>query len=158
MEPVSFIGRMTARFYDNASRLLTREAFGFMVDHHLRHAQRAQEFLTLVVFSAEREGQQIREAADESIVKELGKLISCAVRGTDLLARTADGMLSLLLIGVDHDRARQVIQRISQHVRRFGTSPVRLSVGAACCPTHASAAEDLMQRALAQRLTWKHGV
>jgi GGDEF domain-containing protein len=140
-----------AYFYDAASGLLTREAFSFMLDHHLKQAQRAQEFLTLVIFIAEREFREISAVADELIVKELARLIRCAVRSTDLLARTADGVVSLLLVGIDLDRARRVIARINQHLRRYCPSPaLRIRVGAACCPTDANTARDLLQQALSQ--------
>jgi len=143
-----------ARFYDAASGLLTQDAFGFMVDHQLRHAQRTQEFLTLVVFIVEREWRELIVAADEWIVKELARLIRYAVRNTDLLTRSTDGMLSLLLVGVDADRAHPVIDRINAHIQRYGASPaLQISVGTACCPTHAICADELLRQALARRIS-----
>jgi GGDEF domain-containing protein len=149
--PTRFIVRVNqASFYDTTSGLLTREAFGFMLDHHLKQSQRAQEFLTLVIFVAERECREMIIAADEWVVNEIARLIRCAVRSTDLLARSADGMVSLLLIGIDLERARGVIDRINHHLRRYLPSPAfRISVGAACCPTHAIGAEDLLRQARA---------
>jgi GGDEF domain-containing protein len=146
------------RFYDARSGLLTREAFSFMVDHQLRHAQRAQEFLTLVVFIAEREWRELVVNADEWIVRELARLIGCAVRSTDLLARTADGVLSLVLVGADAERSHQVIKRLSTHIRRYAAAPLQISVGAACCPTHASCADELLKHALALRVKPDDGV
>jgi len=143
-----------ARFYDGASGLLTREAFSFMVEHQLMHAQRAQEFLTLVVIVAEREWRELVVAADEWIVKELARLVRYAVRNTDLVARTADGMLSLLLVGIDLERANGVIERLNSHIRRYGSSPaLQISVGAACCPTHSIRADELLKVAIARRST-----
>jgi GGDEF domain-containing protein len=141
-----------ARFYDAASGLLTREAFTFMVDHQLMHAQRAQEFLTLVVIVAEREWRELVVAADEWIIKELARLVRYTVRSTDLLARTADGMLSLLLVGIDLERANGVIERLNTHIRRYDTSPaLQISMGAACCPTHSIRADELLKVAIARR-------
>jgi len=141
-----------ARFYDAASGLLTHEAFTFMVDHQLMHAQRAQEFLTLVVIVAEREWRELVVAADEWIIKELARLVRYTVRNTDLLARTADGMLSLLLVGIDLERANGVIERLNTHIRRYGSSPaLQISVGAACCPTHSIRADELLQMAISRR-------
>jgi GGDEF domain-containing protein len=145
------------RFYDAASGLLTREAFSFMIDHQLRRAQRTQEFLTLVVFIAEREWRELIVTADEWIVKELARLIRYAVRSTDLLARTSDGMLSLLLVDSDLERAHAVIARVNEHIRRYNASPaLQISVGAACCPTHAICADELHQEAIARRATSSH--
>lgn len=141
-----------ARFYDAASGLLTREAFSFMVDHQLRHAQRAQEFLTLVVIVAEREWREIVVAADEWVVKELARLVRYAVRNTDLLSRTADGMLSLLLVGIDTERAMAVMARLDEQIRRYSASTaLHISVGAACCPTHSICADELLRKAIASR-------
>lgn len=141
-----------ARFYDAATGLLTHEAFSVMVDHQLRQAQRAQEFLTLVVIVAEREWRELVGAADEWIVKELARLVRYAVRNTDLLSRTADGMLSLLLVGSDLQSANNVIERLNSHFRRYESSPaVQISLGAACCPTHAVRADELLQHAMSRR-------
>lgn len=144
-EPVLFV---------DASGLLTREAFRFMVDYQLRQAERTQEFLTLVVFTVERQWQELIAATDEWLLGELGRLIGYATRSTDLLSRTADGVLSLLLVGVDLDSARRVIDRISDQIRRYETAPaLRISVGAACCPTDAIAADDLFREALSRRVS-----
>lgn len=147
------------RFYDAASGLLTREAFSFMVDHQLRHAQRAQEFLTLVVIVAEREWHELVVAADEWVVKELARIIRYAVRNTDLLSRTADGMLALLLVGIDMERAATVIERVNDQIRRYGASPaLHISVGAACCPTHSISADELLRKAIASRARSEPGM
>ena len=113
------------RFYDAASGLLTPEAFSFMVTHLLRHAERTQEFMTLVVFVAERASRDAIDAVDEWVVTELGRLIRQAVRETDLLGRTRDGMLSLMLAGIDTDRARgrdRATER-SSRTPRYGPWP-----------------------------------
>ena len=115
---------------------------------------RDREFLTLVVIVAEREWRELVVAADEWIVKELARLVRYAVRNTDLVARTADGMLSLLLVGIDLERANGVIERLNSHIRRYGSSPaLQISVGAACCPTHSIRADELLKVAIARRST-----
>ena len=141
------------RFYDAASGLLTPEAFSFMVTHLLRHAERTQEFMTLVVFVAERASRDAIDAADEWVVTELGRLIRQAVRETDLLGRTRDGMLSLMLAGIDTERARGS-DRTTE--RSFSGATVwrlacRSASGSACCPTHAVRVDELLQQALSRR-------
>jgi GGDEF domain-containing protein len=140
------------RFYDAASGLLTPEAFSFMVTHLLRHAERTQEFLTLVVFVAERASRDAIEAADEWVVSEIARLIRQAIRETDLLGRTREGMLALMLAGIDVERASGVIERLTVLLARHGMAPgLEISVGAACCPTHAVSVDELMQHALSRR-------
>ena len=142
------------RFHDAAPGLLTHEAFSFIVDHLLKHALRTQEFLTLVVFVAERESQGAIVAADEWIVRGLARLIRVAVRETDLLGRTADGMLSLMLAGIDTERATKVIHRLNEQLKRYGAaSATQWSIGIASCPTHAIRVDDLMRYAIAERKT-----
>jgi GGDEF domain-containing protein len=141
------------RFYDAASGLLTREAFSFMLDHQVKHAHRAQEFLTLVIFHIERrwrelvvehEWRDLAVAADEWIVKEMARLIRFAVRSTDLLARSGDGTISLLLVGVDSARASHVIDRLNLHLRRYRSTPtLHINVGSACCPTDGVRPDEL---------------
>ena len=147
------------RFYDAASGLLTREAFSFMLDHQVKHAHRAQEFLTLVSFQIERrwrelvvdhEWRDLAVAADEWIVKEMARLIRYAVRNTDLLARSGDGVISLLLVGVDTARAAHVIERLNLHLRRYRSTPtLYINIGSACCPTDGVRPDEL--RATAAR-------
>jgi GGDEF domain-containing protein len=140
------------RFYDAASGLLTPEAFSFMVTHLLRHAERTQEFMTLVVFVAERASRDAIDAVDEWVVTELGRLIRQAVRETDLLGRTRDGMLSLMLAGIDTERAVGVIERLRALLGRHRMAPgLQISVGVACCPTHAVRVDELLQQALSRR-------
>ena len=92
-------------FQDAASGLLTDEAFSFIAKHLLKHAGRTQEFLTLVVFVATRASREAIVATDEWVTRELARLIRHAVRETDLLGRTTNGTLSLMLAGVDAERA-----------------------------------------------------
>jgi GGDEF domain-containing protein len=139
------------RLFEAASGILTRDAFNFMADHQLRYAQRTQEFVTLVVITVERESRELLIAADEWIMRELGRIIRCVVRNTDLLGRTAEGTLSLLLAGIDMGRAVSVIDRLHEHLGRYRTSPLQINVGAACCPTHASCSEELFRQALSSR-------
>ena len=151
-----------ARFYDAASGLLTREAFSFMLDHQVKHAHRAQEFLTLVIFHIERrwrelvvdhEWRDLAVAADEWIVKEMARLIRFAVRNTDLLARSGDGAISLLLVGVDSAGAAHVIDRLNLHLRRYRSTPtLHINIGSACCPTD-SVRPDELRATAARRAT-----
>ena len=139
------------RFFEAASGILTRDAFNFMADHQLRYAQRTQEFVTLVVITAERDSRELLVSADEWIMRELGRVIQCAVRNTDLLGRTSEGTLSLLLAGIDIGRAAAVIDRLQEHLRRYRTAPLQITVGAACCPTHAIGSEELFRQAMSSR-------
>lgn len=144
------------RLHDTASGLLTHEAFSFFVDHLLKHAERTQEFLTLVVFVTEWASREAIVAADEWIVKELARLIRFAVRDTDLLGRTSDGALSLMLAGIDAEGAASVVERLNGHIGRYRMSPaMKISIGMASCPAHAVRMDDLLRCAMAHRVNGK---
>ena len=138
-------------FHDAASGLLTDEAFSFIARHLLKHAGRTQEFLTLVVFVASRASREVKVAADEWITRELARLLRHAVRETDLLGRTKGGTLSLMLAGVDAERAMPVIERLHQQLGRYQTAPsLHISIGAASCPTHAIEVDELLRHAISR--------
>jgi GGDEF domain-containing protein len=105
--------------------------------------------MTLVVFVAERASRDAVGAIDERILHELGRIIRHAVRDTDLLGRTVDGMLSLMLAGIDVERATAVIERVNDHLGHYRML-FELSVGAACCPTHAIRVDELLRHAIAR--------
>ena len=102
--------------------------------------------MTLVVFVAERASRDAIDAVDEWVVTELGRLIRQAVRETDLLGRTRDGMLSLMLAGIDTERAAGVIERLNALLGRHGAASANQWLGVACCPTHAVRVDELLQR------------
>jgi len=86
-------------FLDENSRVLTAEAFDFVLSNELKRAVRSQNFLTLVHVEP-----SIREAAGggngerDNAVREIARLISRDVRETDLLSQTAPGRLSVVLL------------------------------------------------------------
>src|SRR6476661_5986682 len=139
------------RFHDQAAGLLTHEAFSFIVDHLLKHALRTQEFLTLVIFVLERASRDATVTVDE-YVGELARLIRHSVRETDLVGYTSDGMLSLMLESTSGDRVCHVLERLDGPLERFATaSTLRISIGAASCPTDAIRLDELLRHAESQR-------
>jgi hypothetical protein len=61
-------------------------------------------------------------------------------------------MLSLMLAGIDTERAVGVIERLRALLGRHRMAPgLQISVGVACCPTHAVRVDELLQQALSRR-------
>ena len=57
-----------------------------------------------------------------------------------------------MLAGIDTDRAAGVVERLNALVGRHGMAPgLQISVGVACCPTHAVRVDELLQQALSRR-------
>jgi hypothetical protein len=147
-------------FYENeGSRVLTPNAFGFVLDSELKRAVRSQNFLTLVVLEARREWEGLEVTADDGTVDAVAQVVGREVRDTDLLGKTEKGTLSLVLLDADFDSSTRVIDRLVSRIDNYDFStPLRISVGAACYPTHAVDAESLTQQAVSRPLvSWRGG-
>jgi GGDEF domain-containing protein len=141
-------------FLDENSRVLTPEAFDFVLSNELKRAVRSQNFLTLLHVEP-----SIRGAADggnaerDTAVREVARLISRDVRETDLLSQTAPGRLSVVLLDADLENSIGVIERLMSRLDHYVFSrPFSIQVGAACCPTNGADLESLRRAAEAQRV------
>ena len=91
----------TESFFEEGSRLLTPNAFEFVLDGELKRAVRSQNFLTLVVLEAKREWEGMMVTADDGTVDEVAQLVGREIRDTDLLGKTEKGSLALVLLDAD---------------------------------------------------------
>ena len=149
-----------ADFYkEKGSRLLTPDAFEFVLDSLLKQAARSQSFLTLVVFETTREWDGIAVAADDGTVEEMAKIVGHEVRDTDLLSYSGSGVLSLLLLDADYENSTKVIDRLLERIGSYDfPTPLRMSAGAACYPTHAVDSASLKHQALTHPVVnWRGG-
>ncbi len=139
----------TSAFYEEGSNLLTAPAFEFVLDRELKRAVRSQNFLTLVMVETSREWEGMMVTADEGAVHEVAQLIGKDIRDTDLLGHTEQGTLALVLLNADFDHSTRVIDRLVARLEnyKFPTS-LRVSLGAACYPTHAVNADSLKRQAM----------
>ena len=150
---------MTDPFFEEGSRLLTPTAFEFVLDGELKRAVRSQNFLTLVVLEAKREWEGLMVTADDGMVDEVAELVGREVRDTDLLGKTDKGMLSLVLLDADFDSSARVIDRLVSRIDSYDfPNPLRISVGAACYPTHAVDSDSLKRQAVSRPVvSWRGG-
>ena len=100
---------MSDQFFERGSRLLTPNAFDFVLDGELKRAVRSQNFLTLVVLEARREWDGMMVTADEGTVGDVAQIVGHEVRDTDLIAVSDNGTLSLVLLDADFDNSAKVI-------------------------------------------------
>jgi GGDEF domain-containing protein len=135
-------------FFEEDFRVLTPEAFDFVLNNELKRAVRSQNFLTLLV--VEPTGQ-VDQAQRTSVIREVARLVSREVRETDLLAQTHEGQLSVVLLDSDLHSSMQVVDRLVSRFTHYEfPTPVAIEVGAACCPTHGADAETLRRAAEAR--------
>jgi hypothetical protein len=134
------------RFNDEDYRVLTPEAFEFVLGNELKRAMRSQNFLTLLVMDA------IPEATAAGIdpVQHITRIVSHEVRETDLLTRS-DERVSVVLLDADMPNTMRVIDRLMSRVDHYDFPvPVSITLGAASCPTHGTDAESLRRAAAAR--------
>jgi GGDEF domain-containing protein len=139
-------------FLDEDFRVLTSEAFDFVLNNELKRAVRSQNFLTLVHVEPTVRGAQNGGNGDrDTAVREIARLISREVRETDLLAHTAKGRLSIVLLDADMPNSMGVIERLMSRLDHYEfTQPLAIEVGAACCPTHGADVDSLRRAAEAR--------
>ena len=144
---------MTAdSFLDEDFRVLTSEAFDFVLNNELKRAVRSQNFLTLVHVEPRIQGVSNGGNGErEKAVREIARLISREVRETDLLALTGHGRLSIVLLDADMPNSIGVIERLMSRLEHYQfPQPLAIEVGAACCPTHGADVESLRRAAEAR--------
>jgi hypothetical protein len=133
-------------FLHEDSRVLTPEAFDFVLNNELKRAVRSQNFLTLLLVAPTVTNPE--RVPQSEVVGEVARLVSREVRETDLLSQTTDGQLSVVLLDSDLHNAMQVVDRLLARFQHYEfDTPVVVEVGAATCPTHGADAETLRRAA-----------
>ena len=140
------------RFLEQDFRVLTSEAFEFVLNNELKRAVRSQNYLTLVVVEPTlRGGTGDTEGDRDRAMNDVAKLVSREVRETDLIARTDPGQLSVVLLDADLPNSMRVIDRLLARLDHYEfPRPLTFEVGAACCPTHGADLESLKRGAEAR--------
>lgn len=132
-------------FKDEDSRVLTPEAFEFVLRNELKRAVRSQNFLTLLVVDAT---TRAVDGERSQVAREVARLVSREVRETDLLSQSDDGQLSVVLLDADLPNSMRVVDRLLSRFEHYEfATTTGIAVGAACCPTHGCDVESLRRAA-----------
>jgi diguanylate cyclase (GGDEF)-like protein len=109
---------------------------------------RSQNYLTLLAIDA----RPVGGVGDRRhLTREVARVISRQVRETDLLSRRDEGRLFVVLFDANFQSSLTVVDRLISRFEQYEfTAPAAISVGAACCPTHGTDAEQLRLAAEAQ--------
>jgi len=143
---------MADPFFQEDFRVLTPEAFEFVLSNELKRAVRSQSFLTLVLVEPTLRGVPAgNDGEHDRAVKEIARLISRDVRETDLLSHTDTGRLSVVLLDADLQNSLRVIDRLMSRLEHYEfAQPLAIGLGAACCPTHGADVDSLRRAAEAR--------
>jgi GGDEF domain-containing protein len=135
---------MRADFFDETLRVLTPEAFEFVLNNELKRALRSQDLLTLVLLDATAESA----TSEDQPMADMARLVGDELRGTDLIARTGDRQLSLVLFDSDVVGSARAIERVLGRLVHYNFSqPMSIAVGAACFPTDGTDLDALRRHA-----------
>ena len=133
-------------FYDEDFRVLTPDAFEFVLGNELKRAMRSQNFVTLLVMDASAD----EPGPDRDPVRHVARIVSHEVRETDIVTRT-DCSVSVVLLDADMNNTMRVIDRLMSRIDHYEfPGPVSITVGAASCPTHGTDPASLRQAAAAR--------
>ncbi|HVL68564.1 MAG TPA: hypothetical protein VM364_14980 [Vicinamibacterales bacterium] len=150
---------MADPYLEEDFRVLTPEAFEFVLSNELKRAVRSQNFVTLVLLEPSLRGVPGGGNGDrDEAVREVARLISKDVRETDLLSHTGHGRLSIVLLDADLDNSLRVIDRLMARLDHYQfPRPLTIDVSAASCPTHGADAETLRRAAEAHPVRTRGG-
>jgi hypothetical protein len=141
-------------FLEEDIRVLTPEAFDFVLTNELKRAVRSQNYLTLLVL------EPVPRASGDlpdrgQAVRQVARIVSREVRETDLLSHTDEGHLSIVLLDADLQNSMRVVDRLMSRLEHYEfPTPLAIGVGAACCPTHGADA-DTLRRSAASRPVYR---
>ena len=139
------------------SALLTPGAFAVVLNDELKRAARAQNYLTLITLEASRDWQGKAVPVDRGIVQEVAQIISREIRDTDVIGHTDEGVLQIVLLDADVEHSKWVINRVLSIMADHELpATLRITVGAACCPTNAVDAASLKREAMSHPIVnWR---
>jgi GGDEF domain-containing protein len=148
---------MNSAFYEEGSKFLTPRAFEFVLESEMKRAVRRQNYITLVLVEASREWEGVSIAADDGTLREVGQVLGKEVRDTDLLGHAGKSTLAVVLLDTDFDRC--VIDRLMTRIEDYDfQTTLRVTVGAACYPTHGLDVESLKREASSRPVVnWRSG-
>jgi hypothetical protein len=131
---------MTDPFLEEDFRVLTPEAFEFVLTNELKRALRSQNFVTLLVVEPAFQGVPGGGNGERArAVREVARLFS---------RDTSHNQLSVVLLDADLENAIGVVDRLMARLDHYDfPRPLTFEVGAACCPTHGVDAESLRRAA-----------
>ncbi len=137
-------GRRRPPVFDEQVKVLRRDVFDFLLDLELRKATRYK--LPLALLAIEPAGLDGPVGQGRALAsKALAELLRERLRSTDVIGRASVARYLVLLPLADLAAARGTLERL------FQTPPAmpgeRLVAGAACFPTHASRAPELVRAA-----------
>ena len=141
---------------ESSSRIMTPRVLQFVLNRELQKALKSRTAFTVVTITVERSAT---ERTDERTLSEIDELIEQGMRERDFIGHVEAGSIAVVLLNSDYPRAMRVADRFVAGLegRQF-PALLKIIIGAACYPTHATSATSLIRWALSHPVsTWKPG-
>lgn len=141
---------------NDSSRIMTPRVLQFVLNRELQKALKSRTAFTVVTITVERSMSET--AADErTLLSEIDDLIEQGMRERDFIGHVEAGSIAVVLLNSDYPRAVRVADRLVAGLEgRRLPALIKIIVGAACYPTHATSATSLIRWALSHPIsTWK---
>jgi diguanylate cyclase (GGDEF)-like protein len=141
--------------HDALTQLPNRLLFGERLEAAIAASRQGQScaLICLDLDGFKLVNDRLGHAAGDMLLRQVAERLQAAVRGDDIAARLGGDEFALLLMNTSAAQAQQLSERVSSDLRReyqlpgFGPAHVDVSIGIACAPDHADAADTLLSHA-----------
>lgn len=139
--------------FDRITQTLEREFFEYLLDLEVKKAVRYLYFFSLMILQKDEPLQGLTQVEEETLLKRLATLVREEIRGTDIIGRIGQDKFFIILDQADLQASYKVGERVRERIEHYAFRVdgheimLKVSIGAACFPTHASDLENLIQKA-----------
>ena len=120
--------------------LVDESMFRFLVDFEIQKAQRLRYSVSLVCFAVEPESTGNGGTSRASVADAIARYL----RGTDAVALSTHGWLSMLLVDAETTHLPSIVDRLTTRLERVGWS-----AGGSSYPRTAARSDDMLRQAAA---------
>ena len=137
---------------DRVTQTLEREYFEYVLDLDVKKAVRYLYFFSLMILQRDRIPPGLNQTEDEMLLSQLAFLTREEIRGTDIIGRIGHDKFFIILDQADIQASFKVGERVRERIEHYtfrvngSELLLKVSIGAACFPTHASDLETLIQK------------
>jgi GGDEF domain-containing protein len=130
-----------------------REFFLHLLELELKRSLRYQSFTSVLLIDIPAD-RRIQLSKTSTFLERVVTSLSSQIRETDIIGTTRENTITVILLNCDKRSTNEVANRVSCWTSQYfgsngidGTSGLRLGVGAACFPTHATDSDHLLSAA-----------
>lgn len=141
-----------AALRDGATGLFGASAFRILLDQEIARARRFDENLSLLMLDLDdfkSVNDRFGHPTGDRVLTEVGRTLQTTLRASDVIARVGGEEFAALLPRTAPSQLDPLVERLREAIAapRPGLPRITASIGIATLPEHASAADELVERA-----------